>query len=249
VTLRPIDGAYGTDLAYIHDAGHGDMARDAARRLVAELPRTGRGGATIVDLGCGSGILVRHLLDAGYHVIGMDVSAAMIALARSRAPGAEFHVQSFVSAELPRCIAVTAIGEVLNYLFDADNGERTRDDVFRRVYDALEPGGLWLFDVACLERAGTVGRAFAEGPDWAVLVRTEFDAPARTLTRHITTFRLSGTLYRRDSEVHRLALFDQAAVLGSLRRAGFHAEALGGYDGVSLPQGVVAFLGRKDVRD
>ena len=58
--------AYGSDLTYVHDTGHGDLARAAAQtvmedRFVAAVASGGR----VVDLGCGSGVFARALLDAG----------------------------------------------------------------------------------------------------------------------------------------------------------------------------------------
>ena len=241
----PIEDAYGIDLAYIHDAGHAGIACDAARRLIEELARVGYRDGTVVDLGCGSGILAHHVLEAGYGVVGVDVSDAMVAMARRRAPAAEFHVGSFVSTALPRCVAVTAIGEVLNYAFDTTNSDRARAELFGRVYHALVPGGLWLFDMAGPERAtpGHRHRTFAEGSDWAVLVET--DVTTGILTRTITSFRQVGTTYRRSTEVHRLGLVDPADVLKSLRTAGFEASSISGYGATPLPQGVAVFLARK----
>jgi SAM-dependent methyltransferase len=239
----PIEGAYREALAYIHDAGYGDVARDAASRLLDELAHVGHRDGTVVDLGCGSGILARQLGDAGYRVVGIDVSNAMVALARTRAPDAELRVGSFVSADLPACVAVTAIGEVLNYCFDSANDDRARADLFRRVHAALVPRGLFLFDVAGRQRANLgTQRTFAEGADWAVLVETELDREARVLSRTITSFRKAGTLYRRDVEVHRLTLVDAAEALESLRAIGFEAQAIPNYGAVRLPEGVTAFL-------
>jgi SAM-dependent methyltransferase len=101
----------------------------------------------VVDLGCGSGQWARELLRAGYRVLGIDISEAMIELARQKAPGAEFRVGSLFEAELPPCDAVTAVSEVLNYLFDPENEERGLEGVFGRVYEALRPGGVFVFDV------------------------------------------------------------------------------------------------------
>jgi hypothetical protein len=142
-------------------------------------------------------------------------------------------------------VAVTAIGEVLNYAFDTANDDSGRAELFERVYRALVLGGLWLFDMAGPERAtpGERHRTFAEGSGWAVLVET--DLAAGVLTRTITSFRRVGTTYRRSTEVHRLRLVDQAAVLESLRTAGFEASSIAGYGATRLPQGVAAFLARK----
>lgn len=47
---------------------------------VAELPSGGR----VLDAGCGPGLVAEALLQAGYRVVGVDLSAEMIARARKR---------------------------------------------------------------------------------------------------------------------------------------------------------------------
>jgi SAM-dependent methyltransferase len=42
------------------------------------LDRNGIHDGLIVDLGCGSGLWARGLVDAGYRVLGIDISEAMI---------------------------------------------------------------------------------------------------------------------------------------------------------------------------
>src|SRR6185436_15830199 len=130
---------YREDLAYIHDRGYGGLATDAAARIVADLAARGIGGGTVVDLGCGSGVLAEAVVKAGYHVVGIDQSEAMLALARARVPTAEFEQGSFVSTGLPACVGVTAIGEVVNYVFDSANDDTARAALFRRIFNALVP--------------------------------------------------------------------------------------------------------------
>ncbi len=94
----------------------------------------------------------------------------MVEIAREKAPGAEFRVGSLFEAEIPPCDAVTAVSEVLNYLFDPENEERGLDLVFRRVYEALRPGGVFVFDVLGPGQVpGGASKSFSEGSDWAVL--------------------------------------------------------------------------------
>jgi 2-polyprenyl-3-methyl-5-hydroxy-6-metoxy-1,4-benzoquinol methylase len=109
-------GWYREDVAYIHDAGHAEFALETAPEILAQ---SGIREGLVVDLGCGSGLLARKLLDAGYRVLG--ISEAMIELARRRAPEAEFRVGSLFEAEIPPCVGVTATSEVLKYLFDSEN--------------------------------------------------------------------------------------------------------------------------------
>lgn len=53
---------YHDDLAHVQHDGFGDFARRAAPGLLALLRQAGIGrGATVVDLGCGSGIWLREL--------------------------------------------------------------------------------------------------------------------------------------------------------------------------------------------
>src|SRR5262245_1645681 len=99
---------YHEDLAYIHDVGHGDFARDAAPGVLEIFRSSSIHVGLVVDLGCGSGIWAEELVLAGYNVLGVDISAAMLALARGRVPSAEFRLGSFLDINLPRCVAVTA---------------------------------------------------------------------------------------------------------------------------------------------
>ncbi|HZM85247.1 MAG TPA: class I SAM-dependent methyltransferase, partial [Blastocatellia bacterium] len=84
--------AYKDDLAYIHDVGFGDFARNSARGLLEILREAGITSGLVVDLGCGSGLWARELVDAGYDVFGIDISAPMIDIARRRVPQGKFQV-------------------------------------------------------------------------------------------------------------------------------------------------------------
>jgi SAM-dependent methyltransferase len=246
-TARPKGEAYRDDLAYIHDAGFGGFARDAASFLLAALWRQGMAGGLVVDLGCGSGILAERVAAAGFDVLGIDVSAAMVALARQRVPGGRFRRGSLLTAELAPCVAVTAVGECVNYQFDPANTKQGLEKLFRRIYQALGPGGLLVFDVAEPGRVPGSGlqRTFREGEGWAVLVIAEEDRRRGLLTRRITSFRKVGETYRRDHEVHRLRLFRRSEVAGQLRRIGFRVRVLSGYGGEPFPPGYAGFLARK----
>src|SRR5262249_57042457 len=125
--------------------------------------------------------------------------------ARKRVPGGRFGEGSLLTAELPPCVAVAAVGEVINYLFDGGHSRRAVARLFRRIHDALCPGGLLIGDAAGPGRVGGRGPVLrhAVGDDWAVLVRAEEDRRRRPLTRDITRFRRGGELYRPDHEAHR----------------------------------------------
>src|SRR5262249_27691548 len=157
----PVD-AYECDLAYIHDTGFGAFAKGSAPGLLRLFQQNAINKGLVVDLGCGSGIWAKELADAGYQVLGVDISPAMIELACQRVPEAQFHVGSFIHFRVPSCRAVTALGEVFNYLFDPKNSLRTLRRVCKGVFDALTPKGLLAFDVAEPGRCKGLTQRFKE---------------------------------------------------------------------------------------
>jgi SAM-dependent methyltransferase len=239
--------AYDRDLAYIHDTGFTGFARKAAPGLLRLLQQNRILGGCVVDAGCGSGVWARELSERDYEVLGIDISGYMIRLARKQAPAAKFRIGSFLSAELPPCDAVTAIGECVNYAFDRRSGKKALAEFFRRVHGALRPGGVFIFDVVepGVIADSTPQRRFLEGPDWAILLEVREDRRRKTLTRHIVSFRRMGKLYRRSEETHRLHLYPGSELLAELSRSGFEARLLGGYGRFRLPRAHVGFLARK----
>lgn len=236
---------YSEDLAYIHDAGFGDFSAEAAPGLLRMLRRSGVTSGLVLDLGCGSGVWARMLTQAGYDVLGIDSSARMIELARKRTRVARFRVGSFHKLSLPPCDAVTSLGECLNYRFDTTGGVSDLKRLFRRVYTALRPGGVFIFDIAEPGRGSGGRRSFKEGVDWAVLFEVEEQKRRKELTRRITTFRKVGKFYRRGQEIHRLKLYKGPETARELRRIGFRVRTLRGYGRRRFEVAHVGFLARK----
>jgi SAM-dependent methyltransferase len=238
---------YGNDLAYIHDAAFSDYGRKATPGLLSILRRSGIKSGLVIDLGCGSGRWARELNGKGYATLGVDQSPAFIRLARKNAPQARFVCGSLLRVKLPQCDAVTSIGECLNYCFDRKAGKRELARLFARVYGALRPGGVFVFDVADPSRIPEEGprRIGSQGADWAILAETSGDKRRNVLTRRIISFRKTRRRYRRSEEIHRLQLYKAEEIVAILNRAGFHVEPLKAYGQFRLPAGIVAFLARK----
>lgn len=238
---------YREDLAYIHDSRFGEIARSAAPVLLEALERAGHDDGLVVDLGCGSGIFAEPIAAAGYDVLGIDVSRPMLRLARRRVPGATFRRGSLHEVELPRAVAVAGIGESFNYFVGRPFSERALARLFRKIHHALVPGGILLFDMAAPGRVrgeGAVKTHFEES-DWAILVTTEEDRKKHVLTRRITSFRKTGSRYRRSEEIHLQKLFEKRTVLRLLREAGFRARSLSGYGALPFPRALFGYLGSK----
>ncbi|MEV6343630.1 class I SAM-dependent methyltransferase [Actinoplanes sp. NPDC051851] len=119
---------------YQGEHSHNPFQYAVTEKLLSQLPA----GASVLDLGCGTGVpTAKTLTEAGHRVVGVDISEGMLRLAREQVPAAEF-VHANV-AELPDDFgtfeAVTAFFSLL-MLSKADI-ERTLD----KVTHWLTPGG------------------------------------------------------------------------------------------------------------
>ena len=236
---------YKRDLAYVHDAGFGSFAERSAPEVLKILRSAGIYSGLVVDIGCGGGRWARRLTDAGYGVLGIDLSPDMIALARKRAPKGSFRAGSFLDVDFPDCVAITALGECFNYTFDGRNSHAALSRLFRRAFRALRPGGLLIFDVAQPGRAQGRSRSFWEGPDWACLTEFVQDKPRLLLTRQITTFRKIGRYYRRCEETHVQRLYRASRLADELRKIGFRVRTVRGYGDLRFPKSLVGLFARK----
>ncbi|MCP4357563.1 MAG: class I SAM-dependent methyltransferase [Chloroflexi bacterium] len=85
------------DIANYYDLTHDDLKEDVL--FVLQLAQTAAG--PILELGCGSGRLLRPLTQSGHHVTGIDNSAAMLTRARQRLDTAARQV-TLVEADMTR---------------------------------------------------------------------------------------------------------------------------------------------------
>jgi SAM-dependent methyltransferase len=238
---------YRHDLALIHDRGHGQHADRCAPGIV-ELLSPVRGGL-VLELGCGSGALTRHLLAAGFQVIATDASPDMLALARaSLGPGADLRRLTLPEDPLPAADAVVSVGHVISYVPDAAAVDRALVAMADGPADGLRPGGVLAIDVLDLafgqidpgrESSGRVA------PDWAVITQYSRPAPDRFI-RDATTFVPDGTgAWRRDHERHENVLVDTSRIPPLLNEHGVDAVVGSAFGAAELPPGLVAVTGRK----
>ena len=235
---------YTEDLAWVHHEGFGQFSLKAAPWIIRNLRAAGFDSGRIVDLGCGSGLLARELTAAGYEVIGIDGSPAMVELARAESPGATFEVGTVASAALPSCQGILALGEVLGYAPAGEGGRESLGRILGRARQALAPGGLLLFDLLIRGREKLAYRDWTEGPDWAVLIDVD-ESDEEFLVRTITTYRRIGESFRRSQETHLVRIFDRKDVERDLRLAGFEFRTGRGYGKALLPPRRLAFHARR----
>jgi SAM-dependent methyltransferase len=236
-----VDYYYQHDLALVHARGFGRYADHCAPGIL-DLLAPVKGGL-VLELGCGSGALTRHLLAAGHRVIATDASPAMLGLARVLL-GGKAHLRRLALPDdpLPAADAIVSAGHVISYLPDAAAVDRA----LVRMAGALRPDGVLAIDVCDLEfgrvRAGEAG-AGRVGPDWAVI--TEFSTPAPDkFVRDVTTFVPDGTgAWRRGSERHENVLVDTSLIPALLEQHGVTATVGTAFGAAELPPGLRAVTG------
>ncbi|MDR3318689.1 MAG: class I SAM-dependent methyltransferase, partial [Clostridiales bacterium] len=107
--------------------------------LIKSVCPTAREG---LDAACGSGTFTLKLADAGYRMTGSDISEEMLSEALQKGKGrAGFIRQDLNDIRLNRPVDfITILCDGVNYV--------TEGLSFRSAYDALNPGGVLIFDIS-----------------------------------------------------------------------------------------------------
>ncbi|MDE6373115.1 MAG: class I SAM-dependent methyltransferase, partial [Clostridia bacterium] len=103
---------------------------------------------TGLDIGCGNGYFTRALNKAGYRVDGVDISPAMLSVAKQKAAKegvrCEFLVGDItklkVCAKVDFCVAVN---DCINYV-----PKNKLKSAFARIYAATNANGAFFFDIS-----------------------------------------------------------------------------------------------------
>ena len=192
------------------------------------LRREGLQPRTCVDLACGTGSVTKILAEKGYDVIGVDLSEEMLTEAFQKVQDMEnpprFVCQPLQELYLPRGVelAVCAL-DSLDYITNPDDCA----EAIRRTYKALNPGGIFIFDVNTPEKLRAMdGQVFLDEDDDVYCVwRGEFDEQTNICTYWMDLFQREGEVWNRSYEEHCEYAYSEAQLRGFLKEAGFtHIE-------------------------
>jgi SAM-dependent methyltransferase len=236
---------YREDLARAHHLGFGAHAELCAPGILKLLqPVLARKGL-VLEVGCGSGLLTRYLVDAGHRVVATDASPAMLDLAREYVPDAEaVRLLTLPDDPLPSVDAVVSIGHVLSYLPD----EAALWRGVLAIGRALKPGGVVAFDICDLEwgraRQGLANYGWV-CDDWALITRFSEPTPARFIRQMAVFTRNADGSWRRDDERHDNVLVDTSTIPDLLRQSGVDAVVGRSFGAEELPQGLRTVIGER----
>jgi SAM-dependent methyltransferase len=190
---------------------------------------------TVLDLGCGTGSATLAFARAGLNVTGLDRSPEMLDRSRALAHAESLDI-AFIEGDMTdlrlsmRFQLATCIYDAVNYL----QNENELQQHIRTVYDTLEPGGAFAFDMntrSRLERSWEQGLTLAgDSEDLYVTYRSWFDASLDASPLVVTGFvrNLDQTWSRFDEE-HIERAWPIVDVIGWMRAAGFRVELAAGY--------------------
>jgi SAM-dependent methyltransferase len=239
-----VEPYYRRDLALIHHRGFGFHADACAPGILALLEPVRERGGLVLEVGCGSGLLTRYLLDAGHRVVATDASPAMLDLAPRTVAGADLRRLTLPDDPIPEADAIVGVGHALNYLPSAEAIERGLAAIGR----ALRPGGVLAIDLCDLEwgreRADAPPRGWV-GDDWALVTEFSVPAPDRFVRQMATFVREPDGSWRRGDERHENVLIDTARVPALLAEVGVEAAVQEAFGGEELPAGLRAVVGRR----
>ena len=164
-------------------------------------------GKEVLDLGCGYGWHCRYAADHGArNILGIDQSEMMIAEAdkRNAATNITYRVCSLQDYDYPSAAYDLVVSNlVLHYV-------EVLDDIYRRIYETLRPGGVFLMNIEHPTFTAGVNQQFAQDGTWPVddyyypgLRKTDFLGHEITKYHHTLT-----------------------QILGGLLKAGFRIEAV-----------------------
>jgi SAM-dependent methyltransferase len=127
-------------LAAVYDLVEGDRADlHPYLAVAAEI-----GASTIVDIGCGTGVLALQLADRGCSVVGVDPALASLDVARAKPGASRVRWIHGTAADLPPLQADLAVMTANVAQAIVDPGDWS--DTLTAAHSALRPGGLLMFE-------------------------------------------------------------------------------------------------------
>lgn len=204
--------------------------------LEALLERHPVARGTLLELACGTGTVALAMARQGWRVLGVDGSPHMLAEARRKEQEARNEVDTRLDITwLQQDMRQLALGERVSLatcLYDSLNYMLTSEDlqtVFRRVQAALEPGGLFVFDMNTPWALATYwddSTYVTETPECTVILESDFDAYRQRTTVRVTCFQQEGELYRKAVEQHTEQGYPREHIATLLTDVGLQIEGM-----------------------
>lgn len=227
-------------MGYLYDPFMKNAPYDKWLSFAQEIiKKSGKNIETIADLGCGTGELTLKLAEKGYQLYGVDYSIDMLTFADQKARNENIPIQWLHQdlrelEGLTNLDAVVSFCDVINYI----TSESDLKNVFERIAQSLNDGGLLMFDIHSLYHVDhcLINSSFTDVTDdmayiWECI---EGDYPGE-MFHELTFFVSEGGKYNRIDEFHHQRTYPIKVYEKLLIDAGFEKPVL--YNDFSLKSG------------
>jgi len=213
------------EIARFYDRMMGEGKYRGWKKLIAQVVKQYNIplGACL-DVACGTGNISKLLIEMGFRVIGIDNSAAMLRVARSKFPQ-----EKFIRADACEFTLGDKIKKDITFVvsfYDSLNYILTDQDMlkaFQSIYRNIMAGTIFLFDMNTVEHVAAAQKykpRLAGGRDFYSVYR--YSGQDRIWQLDIDMFIKEGKRYRFVREKHTERGYDKKDIALLLAQAGFN---------------------------
>ena len=210
-----------TAFARVYDSFMDDIPYEKwADNITGYLKKRNLLNCTVLELGCGTGSFTSLMAREGYKMHGIDLSAAMIKMAKKKGCKAKFEVGDMRMLGISdRFMVAVSVCDTMNYLLD----ELELQEALMSVYRALKPGGIFIFDLKTERFFENLGEEIYtdEKPVGEYVWENYYDKETRDNDYYISFYIKSGRKYRKYVEEHTQHAFRPEEVRKAAKECGF----------------------------
>lgn len=178
----------------------------------------------ILEMACGTGNLSEYFAKGNYDLTAFDLSEDMLAIAYKKMykyKNVKLVNQNMLDFNFNKKFdSVICICDSINYILNEVDLENT----FKAVYNHLEEGGLFIFDINSFFKLKEIigNNIFVENREDIFYVwENEYDEEQEICSFYLTFFNKIGDIYERFEEEHHERAYTVDNMVNILKKAGF----------------------------
>ena len=189
----------------------------------------------IFEIACGTGEITRRLVRDERNVMGGDISEIMLHIAEKKSSEITLFRHNMLDplpvSEIDLAVCVF---DSINYLVE----DKLVLNLFRNVYTALNPNGLFIFDISTIFNSEENLDGFINYEEYAnykVLHTSDWDPDNETQKSYLDIFKKNKTIYQNFSETHYQKIYPVRKIRSLIEESGLELLAIyNGTDNLNL---------------